>query len=197
MPGTTLPIILGSASPMRLKLLQESGFSIAEVITADIDEIEHKGEKPEQYCQRVTKNKFIAVANLIKQRSILITADTTAISRGIFLHKTYSDDEIKKYLKLLSGKKHKVITSVCCGIVEDGQIIELKSKTVISKVSVKKMHSSEILFFVNSQNGYGKAGGYTLQGIMSRYIKEIHGSYSSILGLPIYEVSQLLNSLEV
>jgi len=191
-----LPIILGSASPMRLKLLQEAGFAISEVLVADIDESERKGEKPNLYCQRITKNKFVAVSKLIKhKKAILITADTTAMVRGVFLHKTYSDNDIEKYLKLMSGRKHTVITTVCCGIVENGEVLSLKSKTVISKVSIKKMHPTEIKFFVDSQNGHGKAGGYSLRGIMSRYIKEIHGSYSSILGLPIYEVSQLLNSL--
>jgi len=191
-----LPIVLGSASPMRLTLLKNAGFEVAEVLSVDLDETEHKKENPRDYCLRVTKEKFIAVSKLIKtQKAILITSDTTGIVGKKFLHKTDNDEVIRKYMHLISGKKHKVITSICCGIVINNEIQEIRTKTVESTVSVKRMHDKEIEFYVRSKQGLGKAGGCTLQGIMARYITEINGSFSSILGLPLYETSQLLNSL--
>ena len=196
MQEENLPVVLGSSSETRLSLLKSAGINVTEVLAVDLDESQIKKEKPRNYCIRIATEKFNAVSTLLKhKKAILITADTTAIARGHLLHKTYDDEDIRKYMHLISGRRHKVITTVCCGIVTDTKIESIRIRTVESTVSVKKMHEKEIELFVRSKNGLGKAGGYTLQGVMARYIKEINGSFSGVLGLPLYETSQLLNSL--
>ena len=111
------------------------------------------------------------------------------------MHKTYDDETLKGYFKLISGKRHKVISAVCCGIVKNNEVESIRTKVVESTISIKKMHEIEIEAFIASKEGLGKAGGYTLKGLMACYVKQINGSFYSILGLPLYETSQLLNSL--
>lgn len=191
-----LPIILGSASSERLSLLKTVGIVPDEVLSVDLDESEHKKEKPEHYCARVAKEKFEAISKIIgPKKAIVITADTTAVARGTLLHKANTDEEIRYYISLISGRRHRVITAVYCGIVENNKIEILKSRVVDSTISMKRMTKEEIDSFVESKDGYGKAGGYTIKGFIGRYIKRINGSFSGILGIPLYETNQMLQSL--
>ncbi len=191
-----LPVILGSASSERLLLLKSADITPDEVLSVDLDESERKKEKPEHYCSRVAKEKFEAIAKIIgPKKAIVITADTTAFARGVLLHKAHSDEEIRYYISLISGSRHRVITAVYCGIVESNKVETLKSRVVGSTISMKRMTKAEIEHFVESKDGYGKAGGYTIKGVIGRYIKRINGSFSSILGIPLYETSQMIESL--
>lgn len=196
MDRENLPLILGSASSERLILLKSIGINPDKIISVDLDETEQKNEKAYHYCKRVAQEKFCAVAKVVdKKESILITADTTAIASGKLLHKTYDDEVLREYIKIISGKRHRVISAVCCGVVKNNEVKSMKTKVVESTVSIKKMHHEEIESFIRSKEGLGKAGGYTLKGQMARYVKQINGSFYSILGLPLYETSQLLNAL--
>lgn len=195
MSHQNLPIVLGSASSERLVLLKSIGIIPDAVLSVDLDESERKKELHKDYCKRVAKEKFIAVSKIMNpKKSILITADTIGIASRQLLHKTYADEDIRKYLHLISGKRHRVITVVYCGIVENNLIESMKVRLVESTISIKRLDEREIEKFISSKEGYGKAGGYTIKGSMGAYIKQINGSFSSILGLPLYETKQLLNS---
>ncbi|MCH9754151.1 MAG: Maf family nucleotide pyrophosphatase [Alphaproteobacteria bacterium] len=191
-----LPLILGSASSERLVLLKSVGIIPDRVLSVDLDETEQKREKPYHYCKRVAQEKFYAVAKILEEKeAILITADTTAVASGKLLHKTYDDETLRKHIELISGKRHRVISAVCCGVIKNNKVESIRTKVVESSLTIKKMTNLEIESFIESKEGLGKAGGYTLKGVMACYVKQINGSFYSILGLPLHETYQLLNSL--
>jgi len=111
------------------------------------------------------------------------------------LHKSYDSEQIRSSLKLISGRRHKVFTSVCCGLVEDNALKKLRQRTVVSILKFKRFTDKEIQELVDSKQGNGAAGNYTLNGLANKYLQFLSGSYSSVIGLPLYETSQMLTSL--
>ena len=171
------------------------------IIAPDVDESELPKELPRSYCQRITEKKFKSAADKIiaehpeLKHVIFIVADTTAACGRRLLHKAYDPKEIEKLLGLISGRRHKLFTSVYCGLIENGQLVATRKRTVLSILKFKRLTAKEINELVESKQCEGMAGGYTLDGLASKYLQFMSGSYSNILGLPLYETSQMLTSL--
>ena len=194
-------LILASSSKSRLQLLKNINIEPNLIISPDIDESPLPKEIPRSYCQRIAKEKFqAAVGKLSKEKPpakdyFIITADTMAACGRRLLNKAYNDEQIRTSLKLISGRRHKVFTSVCCGFVKDNKLIKSRQKTVMSILKFKRFTDREIQELVDSKQGEGAAGNYTLKGLASKYLQFISGSHSSVIGLPLYETTQMLTSL--
>ena len=179
-------MILASVSPRRLELLALLGIVPERVIPAEIDESARPGELPAAYVARVARTKAEAVANQHKQ-AIVLAADTiVAVGRRI-LQKPADAAQAEAYLRLLSGRRHRVLT--CVAVVRDGM---LRSKTVTSLVRFSRLREQEIQEYLASGEWEGKAGGYAVQGRAAAFIPFISGSHSNIVGLPLHETAKLL-----
>jgi len=194
-------LVLASSSKCRLRLLNSIKIQPDLIIAPDIDEDELPKELPRPYCQRVSEEKFHAALKKLAGEKlpvtsyIVITADTTAVCGRRVLHKSYDREEIRKSLELISGRRHKLFTAVCCGLVEDGQLKTLRKKTVTSILKFKRVTAKEIQKWIDSGQCEGMAGGYTIDGVGSKYLQFVSGSNSNIIGLPLYETAQMLTSL--
>ncbi len=182
------PLILASASPRRLQLLAQVGIVPDGVEPAEIDEAPRKGELPRVYVERLGREKARAVH---KGGQFTLAGDTTvAVGRRI-LPKAENAAQVETCLRLLSGRAHHVLTSVCL-IGPQGQVAERLSDT---RVILKRLSDAEIAAYVSSEEGLGKAGGYAIQGLAAAYIQRINGSYTGIVGLPLFETVNLLSGL--
>ena len=182
---TKPPLILASASPRRLQLLAQIGVVPDAVTPADIDETERPGETPRLYTVRMGREKADAVHKL---GQLTLAGDTVVSVGRRILPKAENDDEVRDCLRLMSGRAHHVMTSVCL-LGPDGQRSERLSDT---RVILKRLSGREIEQYVASGEGIGKAGGYAIQGLASALIQRISGSYSGIVGLPLFETANLL-----
>jgi septum formation protein len=191
-------IILASASPRRLSLLEQVGVSV-KVLAQDIDESVLKEETPAIYVQRVAQAK--AKATLLDSRydgvSLILAADTSVVLGNEILGKPADIDEAALMLRKLSGREHQVLTAVCLtGAYVDGEMI---TKTVLScsKVRFKHLKETEISFYLQSGEYHGKAGAYAIQGLGAFFVCHLQGSYSAVMGLPLFETAQLLEEFGV
>lgn len=189
----TLPaggnLILASASPRRLELLRQIGIEPSAVEPADIDETPKPRELPAAHAARLAREKGAIVAPRFPG-DIILSADTVvAVGRRI-LGKAKDAEEERKFLALLSGRRHRVIGGVA---VMDGQG-RLHGRTVISIVRFRRLSAADIDGYVQSGEWQGKAGGYAIQGHAAPFISFISGSYSNIVGLPLYETAALLRN---
>lgn len=181
-------LILASCSPRRLDLLRQVNIIPELVIPADIDEAILKKELPSAYVKRVALLKAEKISKLYKNDYIL-SADTIVTMGRRILPKTEDDTGVKACLTQLSGRSHLVITSVCIA-TPTGKIAQ---KTVATRVIFKRLSSYEIDMYIKSQEGIGKAGGYAIQGLAECFVRRINGSFSSIVGLPLYQTVNMLN----
>jgi septum formation protein len=182
-------LILASASPRRLELLRQIGVEPAAVAPADIDETPQPRELPAPYAARLAREKGAVVAPRFPG-DVILSADTVvAVGRRI-LGKPSDIAEEKKFLSLLSGRRHRVIGGVA---VIDGQG-KLHARTVISTVRFRRLTADDIENYAEGGEWQGKAGGYAIQGRAAPFISFISGSYSNIVGLPLYETAALLAS---
>lgn len=182
-------LILASASPRRLVLLKQVGYIPNKVVPADIDESVIKSENPRAYAQRISKEKAIKVLNSNPSSYVLSGDTVVAVGRRI-LGKPENSEQASNFLKLLSGRNHTVITSVT---LAHGNM--LVNKTVTTKVKFKHLSPDEIKFHTESLEWQDKSGGYMIQGIASAFIIQIIGSSSNVVGLPLYETTNLLKSV--
>lgn len=186
-----LPLILASASPRRLSLLEQIGIQPADVVPADIDETVQPGELPKTYVKRIAIAKGLAIAaSDISPQAAILSADTTvAVGRRI-LPKAEDADTARACLALLSGRRHKVLGGIA--LVLPGQAVRYRlSETV---VRFKRLHPDEIEAYIAAGEWQGKAGGYAIQGMAAAYIDFIQGSYSNVVGLSLYETAQMLKA---
>ena len=184
-----IELILASASPRRLSLLKQVGYVPDKVVPADIDESVLKGETPVLYVQRISKEKALKISTQHPNAAVLSGDTTVAVGRRI-LGKPENAEQAAKFLKLLSGRNHSVITSVTLAF--QGKLV---NKTVTTKVKFKNLTNTEIEFHTKSLEWEDKSGGYMIQGIASSFIIQIIGSSSNVVGLPLYETSNLLKSI--
>ena len=181
-------LILASASPRRRQLLGQIHVTPDDIAPADIDETPQMGEAPRAYAVRMGLEKAQAVH---QAGQFTLAGDTVvAVGRRI-LPKAETDQEVEDCLKRVSGRAHHVLTSVCL-VGPDGQIAQRLSDT---RVIVKRLSPAEITAYIATKDGLGKAGGYAIQGPFGAHIKQITGSYTGVMGLPVYETSQLLTGL--
>ena len=183
-----MKLVLGSASPRRQELLAQIGVIPSDIRPADIDETPQKAELPLSYARRITVNKLQAIDHA--EDEIVLCADTVvAVGRRI-LGKPTDEAQAIEYLKLLSGRRHRVITAV--GLKTKDCVIE---KQVTTAVKFKVLSDVELSNYIRSNEWQGKAGAYAIQGIAAAFIPWISGSYSSVVGLPLTEVAGMLTGV--
>ena len=179
------PLILASASPRRLALLAQVGIVPSQVRPAEVDERPRQHELPRDCAQRLAREKAEAVA---AAGSFVLAADTVvAVGRRI-LPKAEDSDAVRACLALLSGRRHHAITAVTL-ITPDGTSA---SRVVDTAVAFARLHPAQIHSYAACGEGLGKAGGYAIQGCAAAFVRELIGSYSGVVGLPLFEVAQLL-----
>ena len=178
-------LILGSASPRRRDLLASIGVVPDAITPADIDETPLQGERPLPYARRLAAEKSVAIVS--SENELVLTADTIVAAGHRILGKPKGEEEAARFLKLLSGRRHKVITAVS---VRRGA--ERWSREVTTAVKLKNLSDEELSDYLKSQEWDGKAGGYAIQGIASAFVPWIQGSYSNVVGLPLTETAGLL-----
>ncbi len=181
--------ILGSSSPRRRDLLKQIGIFPNQIIAPEIDEKILKNELPLSYVKRMVLKKMSKVKE-DNPTSLIMTADTIVHVGRRILEKTSEKHEAEKSLKMLSGRRHNVITA----FLITSPNYKGKLKIVSSIVKFKRLTMNEIKFYLKTNEWRGKAGGYGIQGFASRYVNFVSGSYSNIVGLPLAEVYRTLNS---
>ena len=180
-----MKFILGSASPRRLELLAQIGVRPDAVRPPDIDETPRKAEEPRPYCRRIAAEKAAAVE--AGPEDIVLCADTTVALGRRILGKPADAAEAARFLRLMSGRRHKVVTAVA---VRRGD--RLWQRDVQSVVRMKSLSDPEIDSYIASGDWQGKAGGYAIQGPAGAFIPWISGSHAAIMGLPLAETANLL-----
>ena len=190
MPTTSQRLVLASASPRRLDLLRQIGLQPDAVEAAEVDETPLKDETPRLLAIRlaVAKAERVAAAH---GGSFVLGADTVVALGRRVLPKAESEQQVRECLDLLSGRAHRVLTGVCV-IGPEGRKIQ---RLVESRLHFKRLTPGEVDGYVNSGEGLGKAGGYGVQGRAGAFVIALQGSYSGVVGLPLYETANLLTGL--
>lgn len=192
-------IYLASKSPRRRELLRQIGVDFELLMLRDrsprgpdVSEEVHPGEKADDYVVRVTREKAEFAAKVMLMRRLpvrpVLAADTTVVIDDRILGKPADKSEAMHMLRLLSGRTHQVITSVA--LCHDDDFHQL---TQVSEVSFAELDEDTMHAYCNTGEPYDKAGGYGVQGLASVFISRLSGSYTGIMGLPLYETSQLLS----
>ncbi|WDI31208.1 Maf family protein [Hyphococcus flavus] len=181
------PLILASQSPRRKALLELIGVTPDQIIPADIDEAELKGEKPEVYVTRLAREKALHVAGQNPHALVLGSDTAVAVGRRI-LPKTEDEQSARFCLELLSGRSHRVFSGVA--VVKPGG--DVMSRVCETRVKVRSLDRSAIDNYIASDEWRGKAGGYAIQGLFAKHIVQLIGSHSNVVGLPLYETYNLL-----
>jgi len=184
-----LQFILGSSSPRRKELLESIGVIPDLIISPDIDEKNLKDELPIACAQRLAKNKALKIQSE-QPNSIILTADTIAFCGRRIIDKTDNIEIAKKYLQLLSGRRHRVVSSI---FITNGD--KSISKSVQTIINFKSLTDLEIDKYLESNEWINVAGAYKIQGIAASFVKSINGSYTNVVGLPLYEVKNMLSSM--
>lgn len=179
--------VLASASPRRLDLLAQIGLVPDAVDPAELDETPRKGELPAAYAARVAAEKAAAVAAR-HPAAFVLAADTVVACGRRILPKTESPAEVRQCLRLLSGRRHRVLGAVAL-IAPDGTD---RARLVTTAVTFKRLTKQEIALYLASGEWHGKAGGYAIQGLAAAFARFISGSYSNVVGLPLAETYAVL-----
>lgn len=182
------PLVLASASPRRRELLAQIGAEPDRIAPADIDESERPGETPRALALRLAQDKLAAA----RHEGCYVLASDTVVGVGRrILPKTETREAAETCLRLLSGRNHRVFTGVAVRCPDGREA----SRVVETKVSFKALSEFEITAYLDSGEWNGKAGGYGIQGRAGAYVSRLIGSYTGVVGLPVYETRQLLNGL--
>ncbi len=183
-------LILASASPRRVQLLAMIGVTPDHIIPADIDETPLKAEAPLAYARRVAEAKARTVA---AQHSghVILSADTVVALGRRILGKAEDEATARRYLAMMSGRRHRVITGVCL-IDAQGKS---RCKTATTVVRFARLTPAMIDAYIATDEWRGKAGGYAIQGAAAAFIPFIAGSHSNVVGLPLFETAALLRAV--
>jgi septum formation protein len=173
-------LVLASQSPRRRELLTAAGIAFR-VHAANIDETPLPGESPVDYVRRLAREKAEAVPG-----ATVLGADTVVVIDGQMLGKPGSPEDAARMLRLLSGRRHEVVTGIC---LKGGEAIVDHDTTA---VYFARLTEQEILDYVASREPLDKAGGYAIQGLGSKFVERIEGSYSNVVGLPVSLVYRYL-----
>lgn len=191
--GQTHQLVLASASPRRLALLQQMGITPDHILAADLDETPQRQELPRALAQRLAREKAQASFALVQKNpqmagAFVLAADTVvAVGRRI-LPKCETLDEARQCLALLSGRTHRVYTGVTL-ITPHGNA---RHRVVESRLRLKRLSEVEQTAYLASEEWRGKAGGYAIQGLAGAFVMQLIGSYPSVVGLPLYETAAML-----
>lgn len=185
-------IYLASGSPRRRELLEHLGVSL-ERIHADIDESVLPGEDAVAYTERLAREKAEAGWNVVLKSGLpsrpLLAADTTVIQDGVIFGKPADADEARSMLKAFAGRSHQAVTSVA--IKQDERVLV---RTSVTDVFFRELSDDEINRYIESGEPFDKAGAYGIQGKAAVFIEKINGSYTGVMGLPVFETAQLLGA---
>jgi septum formation protein len=201
-----MQLVLASASPRRAELLRAAGFEF-ETMVVDVDERIRPGEKPETYVRRLAMEKSAKAWAGLKTRAtpaagvaqdstgvaqdfspaVVLAADTAVVVDGTILGKPKDDQDAASMLRRLSGRPHEVLT----GVSLRGSEWEM-GRVATTAVEFSRLSDADIARYVESGEGRDKAGAYAIQGVASRFIPRINGSYSNVVGLPIATVHELV-----
>lgn len=186
-------LYLASASPRRRELLAQVGL-VPEILVQDIDETQLAGESPENYVTRLARQKAQAAQRdpRCQQSLPVVAADTTVVCAGLALAKPESLDDARRMLRLLSGRTHQVLTAVA---VAQGDLCEVA--LVATQVRFRALTDQEVDAYWATGEPRDKAGAYAIQGLGAMFISRIDGSYSGVMGLPLFETLQLLRKFGV
>ena len=186
-------LVLASGSPRRIELLQQAGIEPDRIFPADVDETPLRAEHPRSLAKRLSRAKADkALESLGKEPGweggYILAADTVvAVGRRI-LPKAELVDEASNCLRLLSGRSHRVYSGVCL-ITPAGKV---RQKLVETRVRFKRLSREELESYLASGQWRGKAGGYAVQGLAGSFVVKLVGSYTNVVGLPLYETVNLL-----
>jgi len=187
-------LVLASTSPRRAELLRAAGYTF-DVLPVDIDERVRAGETPRDYVRRLAAEKSAAAWDVVRlkpdaTRAIVLGADTAVVVDDQILGKPRDDGEAASMLRQLSGRRHEVLT----GVSLRSQGAE-RGFIGATGVYMMELRDEDIAWYVASGEGRDKAGAYAIQGLASRFIPGIDGSYANVVGLPVADVSLLLSAL--
>jgi septum formation protein len=185
-------IILASSSPRRKELLDQIGLKF-EVVPSNHVEDTSSRQNPHELARLISRNKALAVANSYKN-AIIIAADTFIIFHGSILGKPHTEGDAREMLKKLSGRTHSVITGFTIIDTDSNKTV---SKSVKTKVHIKKLSSREIDTYVKSKEPLDKAGAYAIQGLGAVIIDKIEGDYFNVMGLPLCALTQCLQDFGI
>lgn len=178
--------ILASGSPQRRQLLEQIGYTPKKIIPADIDESCLKYERPLPYVKRMALEKAKKVASDNPGENVLACDTVVAVGLRI-IHKSKTPEEQEAVMKLLSGRNHKVISAVSL-VDKNGRI---SSRCVTTRITMKRLNEEEIKRYIAGEEWVGVCG-YKIEGSLAGFVKKITGSYSGVVGLPLYETRNLL-----
>ena len=187
-------LVLASGSPRRLALLNQIGIEPESLMPTELDEIPKKGELPRVLANRLARAKAEAALNTMRgedelRGAFIVAADTVvAVGRRV-LPKAELLDEAAQCLRLLSGRSHRVYTGLCVVTPKES----FRQRLVETRVRFKRLSDTDIEAYLASGEWRGKAGGYAAQGLAGSFIVKIVGSYTNIVGLPLYETATLLS----
>jgi septum formation protein len=187
-------LVLASGSPRRLSLLNQAGIEPDALLPSELDEIPHKGELPRALATRLARAKADAALNAVRiddelRGAFIVAGDTVvAVGRRI-LPKAEMLDEAAQCLRLLSGRNHRVYTSVCMVTPKEA----FRQRLVETRVRFKRLSKEDLEAYLASGEWRGKAGGYAIQGLGGAFVVKIVGSYTNVVGLPLQETIALLS----
>ncbi|QFG36034.1 septum formation inhibitor Maf [Paracoccus pantotrophus] len=183
-------LVLGSASPRRLELLAQIGIVPDRILPAEIDEAPQRGENPRDYVRRMAREKAAALAG--HAGDAVLCADTAVVAGRRILGKPADAAEARRFLQLLSGRRHRVLTSVA--LAHGGRLRERLVETVIR---FRPLTAAQIDAYLATGEWQGKAGAYAIQGHASAFAIWMQGSYSGVVGLPLAETATLLAAIGI
>lgn len=186
-PPSSARLVLASASPRRVALLATIGIVPNEIAPADLDETPRKGELPRAYVRRMAHEKAQAVAPS-HPRCFVLAADTVVACGRRILPKAEQVEQARTCLRLLSGRRHRVLTAMAL-IGPDGRMSEALSESV---VTFRRLNEADMQAYLECGEWSGKAGGYAIQGRAGALVKTLRGSYTGVVGLDLYSVAGLL-----
>ncbi len=181
-------LLLASRSPRRARLLREAGYAI-DVVPADVDETRFDGEEPRRYVSRVAAGKASAVAPRAGGR-IVVAADTVVLIDGLVLGKPADRRDAESMLGRLSGRTHEVLTGVV--VAHGGNVLDAVE---VTRVTFAALDTARIARYVATGEPDDKAGAYAVQGIGSRFVERIEGSWTNVVGLPVALVDRFVREL--
>lgn len=183
-------LILASGSPRRRELLEQIGVRFEQVVQS-IDETPYLAEPAEQYVQRMALEKALAVANLYPQDAVL-AADTTVVLANKIFAKPIDENDAAQMLRQLSRQTHQVLTAVC--LIAGSQ---QQAALVSTSVQFNDLTDEQIQRYIATGEPMDKAGAYAIQGKAAVFVKEIHGCYSNVVGLPLAKTAEMLHSFNI
>lgn len=187
-----IPLVLASESPRRVELLAQIGVRPSHIQPPDVDETPLVGESPREAAKRLAHLKALEIQKSHPDACILAADTVVAVGQRI-LGKADDEAHARRYLALLSGRSHRVIGGLCV-LAPDGREV---LKAVTTAVTFKRLTEGEVNAYIASEEWRDKAGAYAIQGCAGAFVKRLNGSYSNVVGLPLFETAGALKGLGI